>query len=181
MADLRGRKKKGRKKGGKTLLVCKPAWRFGLLICFSAVTHSILLLHVWVLMSESVQLSPSSGVFGWWEESGMFGTWVTFQHIHFLALSLSLSLFLPPPPSPWQKRKKKKQRHAWPAGGWTDSKGCSQTPISLVSTHRGTVRIQNTHPRPKPRNAPLSAPCQLPVCYVKVPLAVNHAAGFRGS
>lgn len=104
-----------------------------------------------------------------------------------LSLNLSLSLFrlsLPVslhPPSPLQKRKEKKQRHAWLAGGSADQKRCSQTPISLVSTRRGTVRIQNKDPRPKPSNAPLSAPCQLPVCYVKVPQAVNHATGFWGS
>lgn len=37
----------------------------------------------------------------------------------------------------------------------------------LVSTRRGTVRIQNTDPRPKTSSAPLSAPRQPPVCYVR--------------
>lgn len=116
-------------------------------------------------------------VFGWWEESGIFGTWVTFQHIHYCALSHS-PLFRSLTPSLWQERKKKKHRRE--QGGWTKQKCCSQTPISLVSTRRGTVRIQNTHPRPKPRNAPLSTPRQLPVLLCKVPAGCQSHCGIQG-
>lgn len=135
-------------------------------------------------LSNWASLDPAAGRSGWWEESGIFGTWVTFQHIHSLhALSLVVFFLLVsfhPPPRGRKERKRNNCMHGLPRG-WTDQKHCSQTPISLVSTRRGTVRIQNTDSRPKPRNAPLSAPCQLPVCYAKVPLVVNHAAACRGS
>lgn len=97
-----------------------------------------------------------------------------------LALCFFLTLSLQTLAGAEQKRKRNIRTQGLP-GSLNDLQCCSQAPISLVSTRRGTVRIQNTAPLPKTRNAPLSAPCQLPVSYVKVLLAVNHAAGCQRS
>ena len=63
-------------------------------------------------LSNWASLDPAAGRSGWWEESGIFGTWVTFQHIHSLhALSLVVFFLLvsfhPPPPLPVAEKKEK--------------------------------------------------------------------------
>lgn len=119
-------------------------------------------------LSNWASLDPAAGRSGWWEESGIFGTWVTFQHIHSLhALSLVVFFLLVSfhPPSPWQKRKKKKQLHAWPA------EGLNRSETLLSNSHQPCVNPQgdrenSKHRFPaktKKRTAvrPLSAACLL--------------------
>lgn len=99
-------------------------------------------------MSECVQQSSpgsstSSGVFERWEE-------FLAHESHFNTSSgpnahlASSSLFLPRP-FPVQRRKRKRNIGAQGLpGSLNDLQRFSQTPTSLVSTRRGTVRIQNT-------------------------------------
>lgn len=95
---------------------------------------------VWLLMSASVPLSLAGFSSQEGGSPGIFGTWLTFGDIP----SPGVFFFFSPR---WRRKIKK---HAYP-----------EMPLSIphqscVVPRGGTVRIQNTDPQPKPRNAPLS-------------------------
>lgn len=150
---------------------------FRMLICFSTVTH--LIPPTWCL-SFDVSLSPSE-----FSRSHQRGVLHSGRKREFLAREshflTSHSLFLLPVPfvsrcsalhSVHRTGKKKKQAQVLPAAqaeqepsssssSSSFSSSSAQLPAascSLVSTRRGTMRIHNSRPQPKPRNAPLSAP-----------------------
>lgn len=114
-------------------------------------------------LSNWASPGSSSGAFGRWEESGIFGTWIPFQHIHSLSLSLPLPLCFSLPRSPWWSRKIKK--HAWPCR-WLNRAGTllSNSPQPCVNPQGDRENSKHVSPAKTKKHTtvrPLSAVCLL--------------------
>lgn len=158
------------KKKKKTLLTCKTSWHFGLLICFSAVTHSIPLpLHEFWCQSLSnwASLVPAAGCLGGGRNQEFLAHESHFNTSTHLLYSISFFVCLPLfTRSPWQKKKERKRNnsmHGLPGG-------LNRSETLLSNSHQPCVNPQGDRENSKHRSLaknkkctvhPLSAACLL--------------------